>query len=100
MIGPMTAIQVMADYDGGGHMSWGGGWWIVMVIAMVMFWGLLAYWLIREFGARKDQSRATDSDHPLTILDRRLAEGSITTDEYRERRAILTGNDSSSSDSS
>ena len=100
MIGPVPTIQVIADYGDNGHMTWGGGWWIVMVIAMVLFWGLLAFWLIREFGARKNQSGTADSDDALTILDRRLAEGSITSDEYRERRALLIGTPSPESDSS
>ncbi len=94
-----SVSQVVGDTAGHGHMDWGGGWWIVMVIAMFLFWGLVAYWLIRVFGTRKDQHRAVESDDALTILDRRLAEGSVTPDEYRERRAILTGVDPSESGS-
>ncbi len=97
-----SVFQVLGDYGGHGHMDWGGGWggwWVLMVIGMILFWGLVAYWLVREFGSRKDQRRATEPDDALAILDRRLAEGLVTPDEYRERRAILTGIDSRKSDS-
>lgn len=48
-----------------GHV--GTGWAIAMMIGMVVFW-------------------------PLEILDRRLAEGAISLDESRQRRAELVGN--------
>lgn len=100
-----SVFQVLGDYGGHGHMDWGdgwGGWWVLMVIGMILFWGLVALlvvWLVREFGSRKDPRRTTGPDDPLTILDRRLAEGLVTPDEYRERRAILTETDSRKPDS-
>lgn len=90
MSASILQLLTIADYDGGGHMDWGGGWWIVMVIAMVLFWGLVAYWLVRAFGSRRDQGPGPGSSDALEILDRRLAEGLISPEEYRERRALLT----------
>lgn len=85
-----VALLVLADQD---HMDWGGGWWVVMVIAMVLFWALIiagAVWLFRS----------TTSGHAagghrfpsaIELLDRRFAEGEISTEEYAERRAVLEG---------
>ncbi|MBK5096411.1 MAG: SHOCT domain-containing protein [Gemmatimonadetes bacterium] len=85
----MHQLLTIADYYGGGHMDWGGGWWIAMVIAMVLFWGLVAYWLVRAFGSRRDQRPGPGSSDALEILDCRLAEGEISPEEYRERRSLL-----------
>ena len=74
------------------HMDWGGGWWIVMVVGMVIFWGLVilaAVWLVRELAGRGGRlGRKPDA---LELLDQRLAEGTISPEDYRERRKILEG---------
>ncbi len=84
--------MLLSDNGWGDHMDGNGGWWIVMAIGMVLFWGLVILgivWLVRELsGARAHAKAEPDA---LAILDRRLAEGTISTEEYRERRAILTG---------
>jgi len=75
-------------------MDWDGGWWILMAIGMVLFWGLLIFgivWVVRELGSRREHHGRPDPSDPLAILDRRLAEGTISAEEYRERRAILSG---------
>lgn len=87
---------LLADFDG--HMDWDGGWSVLMVIGMVLFWGLIiagVVWVVREIsrGPRAAHDAAPDSD-PLKTLDRRLAEGTISPDDYRERRAILSGDHS------
>jgi putative membrane protein len=83
---------VLANESWGHHMDWGGGWWIVMMIGMVLFWGLVVLgivWLVRELSGRRGwPGRQPD---PLELLDRRLAEGSISLEDYRERRAVLSG---------
>ena len=84
-----TAVLLLAD-TGWGHMD--GGWWVVMALGMVFFWGLVivaAVWLVRELAGRG--SRSGREPDALELLDRRLAEGTISPDDYRERRAILTG---------
>jgi len=85
----MTAVSayllLLADVDG--HHT-GDGWWVAMVIGMVLFWGLVllgGIWLARELIQRRDHGR-----DPLRLLDRRLAEGTISPEEYRERREILS----------
>jgi putative membrane protein len=82
-------LLLMADWEG--HMDFEGGWWIVMALGMLIFWALVIaglVWLGRELIAQRQHPRG-ELD-PLTILDRRLAEGALSPDEYRERREMLT----------
>jgi len=68
----------------------GAGWMIVMMLGMVLFWGLVIVgiaWLLRETLGRGHHG--PDSD-PLAILDRRLAEGQISVEEYEQRKKTLT----------
>jgi putative membrane protein len=90
----VSALLLLAD-DGwwDGHMS--GGWWIVMMVGMILFWALVVValvWLIRSgpelFGPRSGEQAHTRLD-ALEILERRLAEGEISVEEYRERRSVL-----------
>jgi putative membrane protein len=82
---------LLADGGWGDHMGWNGGWWIVMAIGMVLFWGLVIFgvvWLVRELSGARGQEKSEPG--ALAILDRRFADGTISTEEYRERRAVLT----------
>lgn len=83
---------VLADEGWGDHMDWDGGWWVVMVVGMVVFWGLVilaAVWLVRELLGRGGRlGRKPDA---LELLDQRLADGTISPEDYRERRKILEG---------
>ena len=94
-----SALLLLAQGDWDGHMDggWGGGWWIVMALGMVLFWGLIIVgivWAVRELsGSRRHDRGEPDA---LAILDRRLAEGAISPEEYGERRAVLTGSGSES----
>jgi putative membrane protein len=76
-------------------MDWDGGWWILMVLGMLIFWAFVLVgliWLFRErSGTNRRWRDAAGADDPLAILDRRLAQGEITAEDYRERRAILNG---------
>ncbi len=65
---------------------WLGG----MMLPMVLFWGAIilgAIWVIRGVVERRPHRR----DEAIEILDRRLAEGAITFDEYREKKTTLSG---------
>ena len=86
----------MMDYgygNGGGH--W--GLWILMIVAMVVFWGALAWiivTLVRQRGGPASSQPAPPHGMPsdaLRILDERLARGEIEEDEYKRRRALIEG---------
>ncbi len=76
-------LQMM---DGDGDF-WDGGWWIVMVVMMVLFWGgvrAVAVWGIRQFtGDRRGDRSALD------IAKERLAGGEITKEEFDRIRSDL-----------
>lgn len=97
-----SALLVVADAGWDGHMDWDDGWWIVMFLGMVILWGLVIagiVWLVREVaGHRRDGAAHRGESDALAVLDRRLAEGAISPDEYRHRRAMLTGAAERSSD--
>lgn len=79
-------MAVVADMWGM-HGDVGTGWWIVMTLGMVLFWGsviALVVWVVRGGGARA-------AEDPKAILDRRLASGEITPEEYEQRRNMLGG---------
>lgn len=57
-----------------------GFFWIAVVLGIV--------WLVRDSGGRLQQA---PRETALAILDRRFAEGSVSLDEYRQRRDVLTG---------
>jgi putative membrane protein len=84
-----TALLI-ADSGFDNHMGdWGAGWWILMAFMMVAFWGLVivgVVWLIRTLMAERHNHGGAS---PIELLDRRLASGEITPEEYRERRDVL-----------
>ena len=90
MVNLASTLLILAD---NGHMDWDGDWWPVMMVGMVLFWALVILgiiWVIRETGGpHDDRKRSTVRDDPLATLDRRFAEGAISPEEYRERRALL-----------
>ena len=87
----IASTVLLADmWDTNGHM--GGGWWIVMMLWMVFFWGAVIFgvvWLAR--GGSFESRRMERMESPLETLDRRFAEGAMSVDEYHERRETLTG---------
>jgi putative membrane protein len=88
----MGLALLLADVWGMHDSDVGTGWMIVMMIGMVIFWGLVILgilWLGREYGP--PSRRSTGPDDPLTILDRRFANGDITAEEYEQRRRLLSG---------
>lgn len=63
-----------------------------MMIGMGLFWLaiiLVVVWLVRDSVERRQP--VGPSENALTILDRRFAEGTVSLDEYKQRRAVLTG---------
>ena len=92
MTGVAGALFVIAD-------NWdmhdvGAGWWMVMMLGMLIFWGLVIagmVWLVRELSGRRPDH---GSERPLDVLQRRLAEGDISVEEYERRRETLEGSNS------
>ncbi len=83
-----SAALILADQ---GHMFDDFAWWMIpMMVGMILFWGLVIVgivWLVRgSLGPRDDGKMSA-----VELLERRLAEGDLTVEEYRERRAVLTG---------
>ena len=78
------------------HGDVGVGWWIVMMVVMVLFWGAFIVglvWLIRGLtpGGATPAERLVDWEGPVEILERRFAEGEITAGDYRARREVRVG---------
>jgi len=70
------------------------GGWILMLIGMVVFWGLIITGLVLliRYIAAQTPSRGPAHDTPIDILNRRLAAGEISTDEYEALRQRIEGN--------
>lgn len=92
----MTSWVTLADWHrgNGDHMDGGwafvmGGFMLLVLVAIV----LLVIWLLRTWPSRTGSSTGTPTgrESALDILDRRLASGEITPEEYRERAEILRG---------
>jgi putative membrane protein len=87
-----TAAVIAQRWD---HMNWGWGWgggWIVMMVFMVLLTVLVVLaivWLLRTLmgGAARERREPT----AVELLDRRLADGAISVEEYEQRRRILEG---------
>jgi putative membrane protein len=70
----------------------GAGWWLLMTLGMIAFWGLVIWGLVTlvrdtPVGRRLDGRTAEPSAE--AILKRRLAQGEITPEEYRRLRDTL-----------
>ena len=71
-------------HDGVG---WGG--WLVMLLGMFAFWGLVVWAVVALFrDTRSDDARSAHHD-PLDTLDERFARGEIDEPEYRARADVL-----------
>lgn len=89
MIDAARATAVLAD-------TWtmhdvGTGWWVVMMLGMVLFWGAviaIGVWLARSAPDRRSTSGHLSARE---VLDQRLAEGEISVEEYERSRAVLDG---------
>lgn len=93
-----AAILILGHMGWGDHMdNWGAGWWILMTVLMVAFWGLVIFgivWSVRSLGGGHYSAHGRSA---IEVLDHRLASGEISADEYRQRRAVLTGKDAGDS---
>jgi putative membrane protein len=71
----------------------GFGWWMVMTLGMIAFWGAiiaLVVWMLRGgAAASRPPPSAPEESSPREILDRRLADGSLSVEDYERRRRLL-----------
>ena len=70
----------------------GVGWdgWILMTLAMVAFWALVAFAVLAFFRDSRDSAEPIpDLRDPIQILDERFARGEIDEDEYHARSSVL-----------
>jgi putative membrane protein len=69
----------------------GGGGWVVMILAMVVFWALVVFAVVAIFRGTRDVGTGTGNARrdPKEILEERFARGEIDVDEYRARMDVL-----------
>ncbi len=63
------------------------GWWVIMPIMMVLFWGgviALVVWVVRQFRGDRERGRS-----PLDIAKERLAKGEISKDQFEALKGDL-----------
>ena len=76
-------------HDQGG----GAGWWILMLIGMILFWSLFAFAIVasvRHFSRGHHDGAATRSS-AIEILKTRFAKGEIDEADFKSRLALLEG---------
>lgn len=80
----------MYYYDGGDHMG-AGGWVLVALIGVVLIGLLIAFvvWLIQDTRRRPPDGRHSGGGSANEILDRRLATGEISIEQYGRLKAAL-----------
>jgi putative membrane protein len=72
----------------------GWGWWLLMSVGMVAFWALRIYgvvWLARGTASQGPQAPQppAPSESPQQVLERRLAAGEVSVEDYERLRAVL-----------
>ena len=73
----------------GMHGDIGAGWWIIMMLLMVAFVAAIFLGGAHLLRGSAD-TRPAPPESPTDILERRFADGEISIEEYRDRRAMLT----------
>ena len=78
---------MMFGYHDG--VGWGG--WVLMALAMVVFWGLVIYAIFALFRSAPTPGSGPDeaAADPRRILDERFARGEIELEEYQACRDAL-----------
>lgn len=74
----------------GNHMSTGG--WIFSVLATLIFLALIGaviYWLLSTATTSGGGLRGDSRESPKEILDRRLASGELSVEQYQQLRDTL-----------
>ena len=77
---------MMGWYYGNG---WGAGWMVVMMLGWVALLGFGVWAVVALTRGRGPATPASGAVEPRAILDRRLAAGEITPEEYARVRGLL-----------
>lgn len=81
--------------DGWGNQGWGVGTWIVMAVAMVIFWAIVVFGvvaLVRYLGHGHDTPSGPTSgptSAPEAILRERFARGEIDEEQFKRTLGTL-----------
>ena len=84
----------MSPMMGNWNENWGLGEWLIMVIAMVLFWGLavgIVVSVMRRVRGRSGQSPSPTSAGWDELLAERFARGEINDEEFQRGRELLHG---------
>ncbi len=77
----------------GPGMMGGFGWWWLMPIFMILFWGLVIWGIVALVrglsGSRGSNSTPPMTDSALEVLKKRYARGEINKEEYDEKKHDL-----------
>jgi putative membrane protein len=65
------------------------GFWGLGLLARLLFFGLIAFVVMRLFRGRRYERFYRDASHPMEILQRRYASGEITREQYEDMRRTL-----------
>ena len=76
---------MMGWYNDG--MAWGG--WLVMLLAMGAFWGLVVWAVVALFRDTRSVDTRPAQRNPLDTLEERFARGEIDETEYQARAEVL-----------
>lgn len=94
----MATLTTLAQYrmNNGDHMDGGWGWGmaVLMLLALVAVVALVVWVVHSSGGAHAHAAHPSGSglaETPMQVLDRRLATGEVTPEDYKERAAILGG---------
>ena len=91
----MNIAQTIPFADGWSMHDGNGGWWILGAAVMMLFMGGMMWMMMRGMGrGSSPESSAppegpTIKESPVEILERRLAAGEITAEDYRARREMF-----------
>lgn len=75
--------------DWNDRMGGGPGWWILMTVMMVVFWGGIIWFAVTMIRRPNHTTKNVTTKTAKEILDKRLARGEIELDDYRQRLEAL-----------
>ncbi len=80
------------DY-GWGYQGMGGGWWVLMMAGMVIFWAIVVFGIValvrHNLPGPGSNPLGDGTEKAVAIINERLARGEITQAEYATLLAVL-----------